>query len=543
MVIPSLLLPDSALAQESELAFENDPRAIVMEIVVLEPTTQCPLCGQLATRIHSHYGRSLADLPWADIPVRISLRVRRFHCDNPVCRRKIFCERVLNIAAPWARRTQRLTAAQAQIGLRAGGVGGAELGLALHMPAGRDVLLTLVRQLAVDAAPTPRVLGVDDWAMRKGHTYGTILVDLERGCIIGLLPDRTPETLAAWLRAHPGIEIVSRDRAEAYADGISQGAPEAIQVADRWHLLHNLAHALYQFFQQEHTLVEHSLAPAAPAPSAASMIAAGDLPSESERLPSAADQQRQKRAETVQQLHGQGWTQVAIAAHLALATKTVRRYLRTPLPLSPQRRTRDSLLDAHKPYLIERWNGGCHNAAQLGREIAQRGFTGRLSIVRLFTGQLRKAAGLPPRTRSAAGRPLTTDPSQRPPTLRGLTWLVLHQPETLEEREEAYVARVGAASSRLDLAIRLTREFTELVRQRQADKLDGWLAAAADSGISKLAQFAAGLRRDYAAVHAALSLNWSNGPTEGHINRLKCLKRQMYGRAKLDLLGRRLMAA
>src|SRR5450759_2050185 len=172
MVIPSFLLPDSSLAQQGELSLEHDPRAIRMEIVVLEPTTQCPVCGHPANRIHSHYARSLADLPWADIPVRISLRVRRFHCDNPACRRKIFCERVPNIAAPWARRTGRLAAAQAQIGLQVGGLGGAQLGLALHMPAGRDVLLTLVRQTTVNAAPTPRVLGVDDWAMRKGQTYG-----------------------------------------------------------------------------------------------------------------------------------------------------------------------------------------------------------------------------------------------------------------------------------------------------------------------------------------------------------------------------------
>jgi transposase len=365
---------------------------------------------------------------------------------------------------------------------------------------------------------------------------------LERGCIIGLLPDRTSETLAEWLRAHPGIEIVSRDRAEAYADGITQGAPEAIQVADRWHLLHNLVHALHQFFQQQHAVVERSLTPIAPAPTAPSILATSNLPSETERPPSAADQRRQKRMETVQQLHSQGWTQVAIASHLALATKTVRRYLHTPLPLAPQRRTRRSLLEAYKPYLIERWNGGCHNTAQLWREIAQRGFAGRTSIVRIFTGQLRKATGLPPRTRSGAGHPLTTDPSLRPPTLRGLTWLVLRPPETLEESEKEYLARVCAASPQLELAVRLAREFTELVRRRQADKLDSWLTGAADSGIRKLSQFAMGLRRDHAAVHAALSLSWSNGPTEGHINRLKCLKRQMYGRAKLDLLSQRLLA-
>lgn len=192
-------------------------------------------------------------------------------------------------------------------------------------------------------------------------------------------------------------------------------------MADRWHLLHNLAHALHQFFQQQHITVEHSLAPIAPAPTAPSVVVTGQLPDETERLLSAADQRRQKRVESVQQLHDQGWTQVAIASRLGLTTKTVRRYLHTPLPLASQRRTRYGLLETYKPYLIERWNGGCHNAAQLCREIAQRGFTGKRSIVRIFTRQLREAAGLPPRTRSTVGRLLTTDPSQRPPTLRGLT--------------------------------------------------------------------------------------------------------------------------
>jgi transposase len=416
------------------------------------------------------------------------------------------------------------------------------------MSAGIDALLALVRKLVIPNATAPKILGVDDWAMRRGHTYGTVLVDLERGCIIDLLPDRTPESLAHWLRDHPGIEVISRDRADAYAEGIRQGAPDAIQVADRWHLLHNLAEALHKVFQQHHTVVEHSLTSPAPIETA---VTNGPTEVQSEpdpllrdtpQLPSAADQRRQKRVEAVQQLHGQGWSQLAIAAHLRLSNKTVRRYLNTSLPLVPQRRTRRGLLEPYKAYLIERWNGGCHNAAQLWREIVLQGFGGRMTTVRNFALQLRQSSGMPPRTRSAAGRPLCGDPTKRPPTLRGLTWLVLRQPETLEDDEIEYLARVRAASPEVQTAVELAHQFSQMVRQRQVEKLDRWLEAAIDSGINRLGQLATSLRRDGAAVRAALTLPWSNGPTEGHINRIKCVKRQMYGRAKLDLLGKRLVA-
>lgn len=549
-MIPHLLLPDPSLIHEGEIIFRDDDRSITMEIAVLQPTASCPLCCQEASRIHSHYSRSLADLPWADIGVRIELRVRRFYCDHPDCLRKIFCERVPATAAPWARRTRRLAAAQAQIGLRAGGSDGARLCVALHMPAGIDVLLGLIRTLVCRDGPTPKVLGVDDWAMHKGYTYGTILVDLEQGCIVDLLPDRKPETLAQWLRAHPGIEVVSRDRAEAYAEGIRQGAPAAIQVADRWHLLHNLAETLHKIFQQQHNVVESGLRAAEPA-QAETATASGQLGAQAEpnhslndteRPPSAADQRRGQRVEMRQQLRRQGWTQIAIAAHLGLSAKTVRRYLNTSLPLSPQRRGRVGTLEPYKSYLIERWNSGCHNAAQLWREIRSQGFTGQMTTVRSFITLLRRATGLPPRTRGAVVQPLAGDPTRRKPTLRELTWLVLRQPDTLEAEEKECLSRICAVSPEINSSVRLAREFAEMVRQRQADKLEGWLNAAAESGISRLNSFAAGLRRDGAAVLAALSLPWSNGPTEGHINRLKCVKRQMYGRAKLDLLSQRLLA-
>src|SRR5215467_11815030 len=221
----------------------EDP-CLTLDVQVTTPTAPCPTCAQPATRRHSRYRRTLADLPWATVPVRLFLHVRRFFCDTPTCGRQTFTERVPTVARPYAHTTTRASQAQCDTGLVLGGAAGARQLARQGLPGSRQTVLRRVRAHQPAPGPTPEVIGLDDWAFRKGRTYGTIVVDLERGCPVELLDDRLADTVATWLRAHPEVTVVARDRADAYASGVTQGAPDAIQVADRWRLLKNLREAV-----------------------------------------------------------------------------------------------------------------------------------------------------------------------------------------------------------------------------------------------------------------------------------------------------------
>jgi transposase len=221
-----------------------DVEQLTVHLAIMAPTAACPVCGSSARRVRGRYSRRLDDLPCLGRRVRLQVIVRRFICPQSDCPRRIFAERLPGFAAPRARTTDRLRQTQTDIGSSLGGEAGSRLAARMGMATSPDTLLRRVKRLKEGPAGSPRVVGIDDWAWRKGQRYGTIVVDLERRDVVDLLPDRDADTVAAWLKAHPGVVVVSRDRSAAYAQAAAEGASQAEQVADRWHLLKNLREAV-----------------------------------------------------------------------------------------------------------------------------------------------------------------------------------------------------------------------------------------------------------------------------------------------------------
>jgi transposase len=546
------LLPSATILRLDGCHIDMTAAQITLAVRSTQATASCPLCTTPAHRLHSHYERTLADLPWAAYRVRLHLRVRKWFCPNPDCVRRIFTERLPTVAAPWARRTRRLAHRLVALGVALGGTGGVHLGHQWDLGVSRNTLLRLLRRQPLPVLPTPRVLGVDDWALRKRQTYGTILVDLERRQPVALLPDRTTETLAQWLREHPGVEVIARDRSQAYAAGARQGAPAAIQVADRFHLLQNLREALDQvFITQSHVLdAVNATLRQQPVPLPDGTMA---VPVPPHDIPLPAQQraaQRQTRRQTlhtqVWALHRQGWTAPAIAQHVGLGLRTVQRDLRTATFAGRKRRSDlgESVLNPYQPYLLERWNAGCYTAMRLFRELQQQGYAGSYARVAAYARRLRQAQGLPPgHRRPRQSLPRVTEPSCQPLTPRRATWLVLRREGKRTAAEAQQLVHLRAQHAMVAEAIDLAQDFATLVRQRQPMSLDPWLQRAMASTLDALRRFATGLYEDYEAVKAGVTLPWSTGPVEGHINRLKMLKRQMFGRAHLDLLSHRFVYA
>ena len=516
-------------------------------LISAHPTARsacCPQCGKRSRRIHGSYVRSPVDLPVSDRAVRLHLRVRRFRCGHAACPRKTFAASLPDLVAPHARRTDRLAAAQVHVGLAVGAEPGARLLGRLRMPTSPDTVLRLVHRHPIPEANTPRVLGVDDWAWCRGKAWGTILIDLETHRPLDLLPDRTADTVSAWLRTHPGVEVVARDRSTEYARAVTEGAPDALQVADRWHLLHNLRQVLVRYLTSARGRLKDL-------PGTADLPGEGRQPqrrTHAEQTSSAdARERRLARYTEVRRLHvehGMGISQIARA--LGINRTTVRKYLaadafpewgRHPVPAS--------ILAPYERHLEARWADGCRSALALWREVQTLGYHGSSRPISRWVRERRTAPHPCTPLKYRATCLVPTDASERRgrlPATRRLAWILVRDPAALDTAETAALAHIRQ-DAEITALYDLARSYTQMVREQRPKDLDGWLAACTQSGIGTLVSFAKGLRQDYAAVRAALEEPWSSGQAEGQINRLKMLKRQMYGRAGFELLRKRVLCA
>ena len=534
-MFPQELLPSRRL-QIEDVQIETNHGTVYLTLSGSNAGSRCPTCGAYSERVHSIYERHLTDLPCSGLSVEITLYARRFFCTTADCRQKIFTERWPGMVAPYGRRSERLDALVTLLAQSVGGRSSRRLLKHLQVDTSLWSILRVLRKKVVPMRPTPRILGVDDWAMRRGRRYGTLLANLESGQVVDVLPDREAETLATWLKSHPGVEVISRDRAGAYAEGARSGAPNAVQVADRWRLLKNAGEMLTRVFDRHHRELKQVAQAVSPTPPVTAEMRVIDPPP-TVIQPSA---KRRARFEQVHALHTQGFTISAIARHAGLDRKTVRRYLSLEALPAFERaaRQRYGALAPYQSYLLEHWQQGRRTVRQLWYDLQQQGFRGSLSVVAAFMAQARKQQGLPPYVRTALQCPVLP----RHLTARQATWIVLARPEQLDEQDQHMKALLPTMHPEMEQGITAALLFAQLVRERLADQFDAWLQTALRSPLCELRSFARGIQRDYDAVLAALRFPWSNGLLEGHVNRLKFIKRQMFGRATFHLLRLRVLA-
>lgn len=486
----------------------------------------CPVCDQPSQRRHSHYWRTIADVTALGMHLDLRVQARRFRCVNPQCPRKIFAERLPDIPV-WARRSDRVTTLLAYIALLDGGLPGKRIASLFGLGYSRYTLLRAARQLPFGEVQPVRVLGVDDFSYRRGVRFGTLLYDFDRQQVIDLLPERSAAFLAAWLKAHPGVKVISRDRGGEYAVGSRQGAPEAIQVADRFHLMQNLGDCLEKIAQRVGIRLPVESTPLpdqtqAPADCPKARLSAREI------AKAATRQRRQERQNAIRGLQRQGASISTIAATLKLSPTTVYRYLqRLPDNARPPQRKG---LDKYADYLKHRWDEGIRNASTLFTELRSQGYTGSAMSVRRYVSSWRTAD--PPR------RPLQ-GPTNETVSPRAFRRLVLKKAPSPEEAQ--LLARITQSNPQFETAVRFANDFAQAIRQHQLPLLTAALENATYAGIPECKSFADSIRKDLDAVTNGVTLPWSQGRVEGSINRLKAIKRAMYGRGKHDLLRRRVL--
>ncbi|WP_160502447.1 ISL3 family transposase [Streptomyces sp. BA2] len=486
---------------EMDALIEVQAQCVVGELV-------CPDCSALSHRVHSCYERRLAMYPTGGRRAVIRLTVRRFFCENADCPRRTFVEQVEGLTTRFARAGPGVKRWWRSVALAVGGRPGVRLCGVFAMPTSRGRLLGLLHApLVPDQAP--RVLGVDDFAFRRSRTYGTVLIDVESSTVIDVLPDRTSETLAAWLKVHPGAEIVCRDRDSGYSRAVKEAAPHAREVADRWHLLQNLASAVEKTCHQHRScLRKRADAETLQIPPQPPLIELPPL-----ELPRTQIIERTRhRREDILRLVDAGWTISAIARRLHLDRKTVRRFRDTDLAqllATAHVRRPAGVLEPFKPYINQRFTEslGQVSGSRLFLEVRERGYRGSRQVVRKHLAALR----------AGNAEPVRTDI----PSPHKITGWIMRPREALTDHQDEQLLQVRLACPDITRACDLARNFADLVRHQRGQLLMDWIRQAEQDAPAPMRSFAGFLRQDLDAVTAGMTLTYSSGVVEGHINRLR----------------------
>ncbi|SRR6266481_225260 len=508
--------------------------------VHVEQEPSCPLCGEVSQSRHSCYCRCLQDYPWQGVSVQLWATVGRFRCRNASCPRKIFCERLPRVACAYGRQTERAAEIIRLVGYVAGGLPGQRLLARLSIATSDDTVLRRVRQPPVQPPSALPVhnLGVDDWAWRKGQDFGTILVNLDFRRVVDLIPDRAAESFSAWLRPHPEIVTISRDRCGLYAEGATLGAPQSQQIADRFHLILNLSATMERVLEERSRQL---VLPPIDDPAVASPTAhAGgvstvstDVPVVVPPQPTQSQLRRQRRLERYQEvlaLFESGQSQAAISRTLGMERKTIRRWLRRgqfPERKAPHRRP--PKVNEFADYLDQRWKEGCHNASRLYHEIREKGYAGKRAMVARLVASWR-----------TTGKPASPNAPQRIAPKHAAI-LVTRRVDQMSDEQQQLLDRITVQCPEVFILRQLALGFRAALMADESTQLRQWIEKAKHCGFGAVVRFAYGLQKDISAVAAAVDNSWSTGQVEGQINRLKMIKRQMYGRAGFELLRARVL--
>src|SRR6266496_3100529 len=542
------IIPDLSDLVIEQVSMTNE---VTITVRAASPTAPCPCCGTICKRIQSRYTRTVRDLPASGRPVHLMIHVRRFFCQESTCIRKIFAERFPSLTLPRVKFTLRLQEALTEMGFELGGEACARLGKNLSIPGSSDTILRLVKRAELPAAPPPHVVGLDDWSWKRRLRYGTLICDLESRKPIDVLPDRSVETVSAWFENHPSVEIVSRDRSSEYAAAIKKGAPQALQVADLWHIGKNLAESVSTLLARCRAEIRRSLhIQAIPEQEREEM----EPVPEEERHPARSRSEEQarvaRRAQKLDrytqiiELHDQGLKAAEIASRIGISERTVHRWLaHGSFPEARRRRRRPSLIDPYARYVLSWWQEGNRNGLQLYRELTARGYKGSSKAMYNYLAILRVPQSDAPPSVPLKLRRHKSVPSLPAPlenfSAQRATWMFVCQPEKLDQIQQEELMRIRQASPSAETAYSLAQGFMQMIREHTASQLETWLSSVEASHLPELKSIARGIRQDKAAVVAGLTLPSNNGPMEGHVNRLKLIKRSMYGRAKLPLLRAR----